>query len=360
MRVWLLGTVPCVMLAVGPVFAQPAPKPAPPSTGARSSTQFTLRREDPGGPQAQTARARAQAGDCAGALPAFDAAIQLTIDPTLRRDRGLCHEKLGNPAPALEDYRAYLTARPDAPDAENIRQRMLGLEDQAGSSAGNRADNPELASGEASLGIGGRAKASTDTRPKSSGFGAKAGEEGQSYDYYVQQERNADAAGSSPLRAAKGFVLGAFLHMPRVWVGDGADSDLAYGVGGTFRYATGPVLSVISELGWSGIGTSGESTAKSGPLAMAGVELRIPVTRWATDHLLLRGGLGYERLVVSGTRAVTDNVLGRFAFGFRHVFGTSIALELLADGGPAYAIPETGGNRINAVVGASAAFVVGF
>ena len=61
------------------------------------------------------ARARARAGDCAGALPAFDAAIRVTIEPTLRRDRGLCHEKLGDPFPAIEDYRAYLVARADAP-----------------------------------------------------------------------------------------------------------------------------------------------------------------------------------------------------------------------------------------------------
>jgi hypothetical protein len=343
--------------AVSHAAAQPAPKPPGP---ARSSSQFTLRREEAGGPHAQAARARVQAGDCAGALSEFDAAIEVSIEPALRRDRGLCHEKLGQPAPAMDDYRAYLTARPDALDAESIRERLAALEGQAPSRVGTRAQNPELASGEASLRMGGRGKAEAKADAKASTFGAKPGEQERGYDYYVEQERNADAAASSPLRAGKGFVLGAFLHMPRFWVGDGADNDLAYGVGGTLRYALGSVLSLTSELGWSGIGTAGESTAKSGPLLMGGVELRIPVTRWATDQLLLRGGLGYERHVVSGNRAVTDNLLGRIAFGYRHVFGTSIALELLADGGPAYAIPERGDNRVNAVLGGSAAFLVGF
>jgi hypothetical protein len=334
-----------VFLAAFDAAAQTPPNPPGP---ARSSSQFTLRREEAGGPQAQAARARAQAGDCAGALAAFDAAIEVSVEPALRRDRGVCHEKLGNPAPAIDDYRAYLTARPDAPDAEAIHQRLLALEGQNRTAGGNRADNPELASAEASR-RGPRVLAGTE----------EAGGE-RSYDYYAEQERNAEAASSSPLRGAHGFVLGAFLHMPRVWVGDGADTDLAYGVGGTVRYSTGSHVSLVSELGWSGIGTSGESTAKSGPLFMGGVELRIPVTRWATDHLLLRGGLGYERLVVSGTRAATNNLLGRFAFGYRHVFGTAIALELLADGGPAWVIPSSGDNRVNAVLGASAAFLVGF
>jgi hypothetical protein len=353
-----VATLLAVAFTVNSAAAQQAPTPPP--GPARSSSQFTLRREEAGGQHVQAARARAQAGDCAGALAAFDAAIEVSIDPTLRRDRGLCHEKLGHPAPAMDDYRAYLTARPDAADAEGIRQRLAALEGHSTTGAGNRAENPELASGEASLRVGGRGKAEANASAKSNAFGAKPGEEERGYDYYVEQERNADAAASSPLRAARGFVLGAFLHMPRVWVGDGADNDLAYGVGATVRYATGSLLSIVGEAGWSGIGTAGESTAKSGPLLMGGVELRFPVTRWATDHLLLRGGLGYERHVVSGTRAATNNLLGRFAFGYRHVFGTSIALELLADGGPAYAIPETGDNRINAVLGASAAFLVGF
>src|SRR5947209_7898992 len=61
------------------------------------------------------AHRRAKAGDCAAALDAYDVALRTSIDPALRRDRGLCHEQLGHPYPAIDDYRAYLTARPNAP-----------------------------------------------------------------------------------------------------------------------------------------------------------------------------------------------------------------------------------------------------
>src|SRR5687767_5687650 len=126
----------CVALVFGSLLvpelaAAQAAKPAPHGP-ARSSSQFTLRREDAGGADASVARSRARAGDCQGALAGFDAAINHTIEPTLRRDRGLCHEKLGHPFPAIDDYRAYLTARPDAPDSDQIRQRLAALEEQQG------------------------------------------------------------------------------------------------------------------------------------------------------------------------------------------------------------------------------------
>ena len=60
----------------------------------------------------QAGRTRMKNGDCAGAIEVFDAALRSSIDSTLHRDRGLCHEKLGHAYPAIDDYRAYLTARP--------------------------------------------------------------------------------------------------------------------------------------------------------------------------------------------------------------------------------------------------------
>ncbi|MDF2695961.1 MAG: hypothetical protein K0S65_4344, partial [Labilithrix sp.] len=127
-----LISLSCVLgaLLVAPLAAA-QPKGAPPGP-SRSSTQFTLRREEAGGAEAQAARGRARAGDCAGALPSFDAAIRSTEDPTIHRDRGLCHENLGHPFPAIDDYRIYLTARPEAPDADQIRQRLAALEEQTG------------------------------------------------------------------------------------------------------------------------------------------------------------------------------------------------------------------------------------
>src|SRR4051812_613421 len=90
-----------------------APPPPPPAASAVA----------PRG-AGEAARVRAKRGDCAGALDAFDQAARATIDPVVRRDRGLCHEQLGHPYPAIDDYRYYLTQRPDAPDADDIRSRL--------------------------------------------------------------------------------------------------------------------------------------------------------------------------------------------------------------------------------------------
>lgn len=358
-----VGIFALVACALTATVAGAQPAPAPPSA-PRSSTQFTLRREEPGAAEAMAARGRARSGDCAGALPSFDAALRIRNDPVLHRDRGLCHEKLGHPFPAIEDYRAYLTDRPDAPDADQIRQRLALLEEQTG--IGGPASEPasEPAGGGASMSAsvsigtkGARAESS------SSGIlGPKPGEPAQDFDYYVQQERLTDQANASPLRYGKGIVLGPTVNLPRFFVGDGAPGtdELAYGAALALRYSTGRTLSLVSELGLGGVGESGASTSKSGPLLMAGLEVRLPISRLAGDHLLLRGGLGYERYVVSGTRAISDNLLGRFAFGYRHVFGPSIGLEVLADGGPVLVLPENGDSRVNGVIGASTAFVVGF
>ena len=55
---------------------------------------------------------------------------RITIEPTLRRDRGACHDKLGNATAAIEDYRAYLYARPEAQDAKEIEERIQVLDGQ--------------------------------------------------------------------------------------------------------------------------------------------------------------------------------------------------------------------------------------
>ena len=356
-----------LLLAASSASAQ---QKAPPPGPARSSTQFSLGREEAGGQDAQAARARARAGDCAAALPSFDAAIRKTIEPTLRRDRGLCHENLGHPFPAIDDYRAYLTARPEAADADQIRERLAALEGQdkegGAPAASSKPDEPKgsAASGEASaslsIGGGGASASASGSSPGSAGATSSSTDPGQAYDHFVAQEKLADAAEASPLRYGSGVVLGPFVHIPRFFVGEGASGKLAYGVGLALRYSTGRTVSLISELGYAGVGTSGEVSSQSGPLLLGGVELRLPVSRFAGDHILLRGGLGYERYVVTGTRSINDTILGRFGLGYRHVFGPSLGLELVADGGPAYVIPESGSSRLNAVVGGSFAFVVGF
>jgi len=342
---------------------------------ARSSSQFTLRRDEAGGPDAQIARSRARAGDCAAALASFDAAINVTVDPTLRRDRGLCHEKLNHPFPAIDDYRAYLTARPEAPDAEQIRQRLAALEEQQGvggpsSESVKGSDDDKGSGGSASasasmsVGSGGAsASASSSSSGKRTKHPWSEGESesgGKSYDYYAAQEKKAEDAETSPLRYGEGVILGAFLHFPRYFVGEGQTSDAGFGAGIALRYAMGGALTLISEIGYAGIGTQGANTSFGGPLLMAGAELKLPLNKYAADQIVLRGGFGYERYTLSGTRSVTNTFLGRFGAGYRHIFGTSLGLEILADGGPAYASPDQGDGRVIGLIAASAAILVAF
>jgi hypothetical protein len=346
-------------VALAPAMASAAP-PAPPPAHDRSNSQFTLRRDEPGGADATTARTRARAGDCAGALPSFDAAIRITIEPTLRRDRGLCHEKLGHPYPAIDDYRAYLTARPDASDADQIRERLARLEEQTGqggpsSEQVRESSNRGGASGEASVSIGsGGASASS----KSSGGSSSSS--GKSYEDYLAEEKLADAADESPLRYGQGWILGPFVHIPRYFFGNATSNDLAYAIGGTIRYSTGPTFTVLSEIGYGAIGTSGENTSAGGPLLFLGGELRVPISHYASDHILIGGGLGFERYVVSGTKLGVDLVPLRGRLGYRHVFGPSVGLELAFDGGVAQTFPDEGDGQTIGIAGGTVAFLIAF
>ena len=356
-------------LAAGTAEAQP--KGAGPQGPARSSSQFSLRREEAGGADGTAARTRARAGDCAGALPAFDAAIRVTIEPTLRRDRGLCHEKLGDPFPAIDDYRAYLTARADAPDADQIRDRLARLEEQVGvggpsSQAVKDRDDPNgfKAKGQFSLGTEARSSSSSSpSRADEKPLGPKSGEQERSYDYYSAQERLADRAESSPLRYGTGWLLGPFVSIPRYFVGDGASKDVGYSIGAAIRYSFGPSVSFITEFGYAGVGKSGELSASSGPLLFAGLELRIPLNTWASDQLVLGVGPGFERYTNSGTQTATNVWAGRGRFGYRHVFGPAVGLEFLLDGGVADVVPTGslgGDSKIFGLVGGSYALVIGF
>ncbi len=352
---------------------------APPGGGgaasgpSKSSSQFTLRREEAGGGDASVARTRARAGDCAGALPAFDAAINVTIEPTLRRDRGLCHEKLNDPFPAIDDYRAYLSARADAPDADQIRDRLARLEEQVGVGAQSAASFQERdeslhAGGSFSQGTqGGKASGSTGSsssraraRRDDAVLGAKAGEPERGYDYYAAREQIADAADSSPLRFGTGWIVGPFMMVPRYFVGSGVQSSLAFAVGATFRYAWTSSLTFISEVGFAGIGESGQPSSSGGPLLFAGVEVRLPLDTWATNNIILGVGPGYEHYTIAGTKAAANVLAGRGRIGYRHVFGPTIGLEITADGGPAYFKPDGVSGQVVGVVGGALALVIGF
>jgi hypothetical protein len=351
---------------VAALFVPEAANAAPPRD--KSNSQFQLRKDDPGGNDGTVARSRARSGDCAGALPSFDAAIRMTIEPTLRRDRGLCHEKLGHPYPAMDDYRAYLTARPDANDADQIRDRLSRLEEQTGqggpsseSVKENKGSESSGGSMEASFSAGaGGASGSSSSSSSSSRHSTPVSSKDKSYDDYLAQEKLADAADTSPLRYGEGWVLGPFLHIPRYFFNKGTTSDMSYAVGGTLRYSFGPTFSMISEFGYTAIGNSGDNTSSSGPLVFLGGELRIPISRYASDHLLIGAGLGFERYVVSQTKAGGDIVPVRGRFGYRHVFGPALGLEIALDGGAGYSIPDQGSGDVVGIIGGTVAFLIGF
>jgi len=54
--------------------------------------------------------------------------ILLPQDGEPRRDRGLAHAACGHAVQAVEDLRAYLALRPDAPDAASIAERIRSLQ----------------------------------------------------------------------------------------------------------------------------------------------------------------------------------------------------------------------------------------
>src|SRR5215467_2316668 len=165
MRNSLAGAA-CVGAALVLVLVVPGAAQAQRRRRPEQPTPFQLQKEQLGSTAyGEAGRARMRRGDCVGALEAFDAAIRTSIDPTLRRDRGLCHEKLNDPHPAIEDYRAYLTAMPDAPDADDIRDRLFRLEAQVGE--GGRSDAKATPSDEPE---GDRVKTSSSS--SSSGSGA--------------------------------------------------------------------------------------------------------------------------------------------------------------------------------------------
>lgn len=343
----------------------------------QSSTQFALRRDEAGGADATTARQRARAGDCAGALPAFDNAINLTIEPTLRRDRGLCHEKLGNPFPAIDDYRAYLTARPDAPDADQIRDRLAKLEESTSgrTAKSSREDGDSMhAGGSFAAGTqgdkvsGSPDSSSTRAREKHEDkvLGPRAGEKERGYDYYAKQERIADAAESSPLRFGTGWIVGPFLQLPRYFFASGHTSDAGAAVGATFRYSWSPSLSFLMEAGYVTYGTSGELSKLGGPLVFVGIEYRIPLNTYASDQLFLGVGPGFEHYEYSRTKLSLNVVNARGRFGYRHVFGPAIGLEIGVDGGPGVAflggVPagQSSDSESLSLISGTAALTIGF
>jgi hypothetical protein len=284
------------------------------------------------------ARSRMRNGDCAGALDAFDAAVAHSIEPTLRRDRGMCHEQLGHPFAAIDDYRAYLTEQPDAPDAEGIRGRLGRLEqDNTGrSSTGDDTDIPpsEPANGSASgsLSVGGSTEG---------GAQVSVGSGGKPRDPMDYVEHDNDQM-KSPLRLGRGWSFAPYFSEHK-WFFDntnfGDSQTWAEVVGLQFRYSFGRMATLFLEGGYQRFNSTAATSALftvQGLSSELGVEFRIPFDAEYDNQLLVAPGLGFEWVSDTANNAGGPSpTFGAFVpkirGGWRHMVDASAAIDLSLD-----------------------------
>ena len=231
-----LGVLACVALDVRGAHAQ----------DKKDSGKIHTRDEVQNSGNAERARARVRQGDCAGALDLFDAALRTSLDPSVKRDRGLCHEELGQPYPAIEDYRAYLTASPNAKDFDQIRERLERLETAAAKAPSEGEAkakfNPELGGDKASA-----AGMVTGEAP----LAVKVSTEGKDKDTLSPEAIDASdpEARDSSLRRGKGFALGAYFAGRESGFGK-SNVGSGYGVGAALRQSFSRVSSIVMDVGY--------------------------------------------------------------------------------------------------------------
>lgn len=276
---------------------------------------------------AELARARMKRGEYASALDAFDEAIRAAPDPTLYRDRGLCHDKLQQPYPAIEDLRAYLTAQPDAPDAESVGERLASLERQVRES-GAKADSKST---DAGVGLHVSARA----------MGGEASPSAWSTvtDDSATGDTGSDTTGGS-LRRGRGMSLGPILSF-HLWqstqLSFGDDQTQAESVGLVFRYSFGEKTAMLVETGYEHFNTTGSGAAE-GFSSQVALEFRFPLEPSYNNQLTLAPGLGFEYVVLQSDIASVSSseagaIVPRLRFGWRHMVGPSTAVDVALDAG---------------------------
>jgi len=306
-----------VLLAPAASTAQPKARPAPQS--------FTLTKQTHAGAE-DVAHARFAAGDCPAALDAFDVAVEHSADPTLRRDRGICHEKLGHPYPAIDDYRAYVAAVPTAPDADDIRARLVRLQGYT------TKDEPEPD----------QPKAAAQTKTITE----------------VERDRDRrDEADSSSLRTGKGFVFGGFVNLRAVGKNYFYNGQRA---GLRVAWSFDAHNAIMIELGWLWLDAD-KASGGDGPSTYLGYELRVAFDPYGTHSFIFGAGLGYERWRYNALNTAVNALAPRARLGYRLVLGRAFGLEITGDGGPVIGWSEAGGDAQTLIsVGGVVAFVVGF
>jgi tetratricopeptide (TPR) repeat protein len=325
---WLsLGTTAVALGLPALAHAQQPQRPQGPPQAAPSVVH-----RDPAAEAIGVGRTRMAKGDYAGALEAFDAAMRTSFDPQVRRDRGLCHEQLGHPFPAIDDFRYYLTALPDAPDAEDIRNRLNQL---------------ETANGFGGTGTGGStAQGTTPGRNNDDPFavdtkdpnaraatepvaGTGERERAGNYDQELAENERWDEAESSPMRRGSGLSIGVF---GRGFAGL-TQGISGYGAGATLRGALGGVSTIYGEFGYvsyrAGDPLTGE---REGGISLGlGYEARFRLDQLASNAIILAGVVNYERVTDSNSQAVFNVIDPRAKLGYRHVFGPGLGLEIGAE-----------------------------
>jgi hypothetical protein len=272
-----------------------------------------------------------KSGDCQGALDAFDAALQHVVDYTIIRDRGLCHEKLGYNYPAIDDFRLYLTQMPDAPDADDIRQRLARLEGN-----GDGDDTPDSP------------PAKTDAKSGTADASDPPVEGGTPHDQLDFVSRD-ESVNNSPLRAGKGVMLYPFFsehklvpictssNCPSASFGDPQTWSEAVGVG--FRDSFDASGTLVIEAGYQLFnGTDVSLVSESGFTSLVAYELRFPTNPAYDNQWLLAFGLGYEHVFLqSSDPAIPSTTQGaivpRVRGGFRHMLGHAMAVDVSLDVG---------------------------
>ncbi len=292
---------------------------------------------DTGQGAAATARSLAAKGDCARALPLFDAALRSTIDMTIRRDRGLCHEALGNPFPAMDDYRAYLTVSPDAPDAPAIRQRLERLETATG--VGGPSVNGPAGSAEAIP----TEKADMMSEPGgavTTDTGKRKAVSRTSYDDEENAYRRYDQSMSSPLRKGTGGIFGVYGEGIAIQTGAAAGLTLpqftpGFEVGASVRWAFSQVSTVLFQLGYVGYEFSavGVTSNVGGVDLGAGYEARIALDQYATHCLLFEPVVEYQYISGGSAGGSLNIFIPQGRIGYRGIIGYGFGLELLGDVG---------------------------
>jgi hypothetical protein len=280
-------------------------------------------------------RTRMRNGDCVGALQAFDEALRTTFVAALRRDRGLCHEKLGHSYPAIDDYRAYLTSAPDAADAEGIRERLVRLEQDTAGYSSASTDAPGDVEGGASA--RGKAPLSSSARDR------------MQMDYV---ERDDDPL-QVPLRRGKGWSFGPIFSEhkwganPALLALKGSNSGSSFGDSGTWaecvglevRYSLGPSGSIVFEAAYEHFNSTFVDLAVvSGLSSQVAYEWRFALDAEYRNQLILAPGLGFEHLAIQPGDAQASGVsmggfVPRVRFGWRHLLASSAGLDVSVDAG---------------------------